>query len=109
MPLITAQRGRISVVSMMFAPMILPTESDDSFLRIAVSVVTSSGSDVPRAITVKPIIVSLMPISVAIVLPDETRNSAPNTIAAVPRTKKRTFEGISFFSWASISSPSAPF
>ena len=108
-PLITAQRGRISVVSMMFAPMMLPTESDDSFLRIAVRVVTSSGSDVPRAITVKPIIVSLMPIPVAIVLPDETRNSAPNTIEAVPRMKKKILEGTSFFSYESISSEPAAF
>ena len=83
-PFITAHKGRISVVSIMFAPIILPTEREFSFLRIAVSVVTNSGSDVPRAIIVKPIIVSLIPTLVAIVLPEETRNSAPKTIAAVP-------------------------
>ena len=93
-----AQSGRIKVVSMMFAPMMLPTESEDSFLRIAVSVVTSSGRDVPRAITVKPTMVSLMPMPNAMVLPDATRNSAPKTIAAVPITKNAIFEGISFFS-----------
>ena len=44
------QIGRISVKSIMFAPRILPTESEPAFLRIAVMVVTSSGSDVPIAI-----------------------------------------------------------
>ena len=79
-PLITAHKGRISVVSIMLAPTILPTESEFSFLRMAVRVVTSSGSEVPSAITVKPIMVSLIPMLVAMVLPEETRNSAPKTI-----------------------------
>ena len=97
-PLITAQRGRIRVVSMILAPIMLPTESEFSFFLIAVRVVTSSGREVPSAITVKPMIASLMPMPDAIVLPDETRNSAPKTIAAVPIMKKITFPGISFFS-----------
>ena len=79
-PFITAHRGRISVVSIIFAPMTFPTERELSFLRIAVSVVTNSGKDVPRAMTVKPIIVSLIPIPEAIVFADETRNSAPKTM-----------------------------
>ena len=97
-PLITEHKGSMSVESMILAPIIFPTEREFSFLRIAVSVVTSSGREVPSAITVKPIIVSLMPIPEAIVLPDETRNSAPKIIEAVPRIKKSTFDGTSFFS-----------
>ena len=94
-PFITAHRGRISVVSIIFAPMTFPTERELSFLRIGVCVVTSSGKEVPRAMTVKPIIVSLIPIPEAIVLPDETRNSAPKTMDAVPRRKRMTLTGIS--------------
>ncbi len=41
-------RGKINVRSMMFAPRILPTESEDCFLMMAVTVVTSSGREVPR-------------------------------------------------------------
>ena len=44
------QIGRISVKSMMFAPRMLPTESEPAFLRSAVIVVTSSGREVPIAI-----------------------------------------------------------
>ena len=97
-PFITAQRGRIKVASIILAPIMLPTERDASFLRMAVRVVTSSGSEVPRAITVKPMIVSLIPMPEAMVLPEETRNSAPKMIEAVPIIKKKIFEGISFFS-----------
>ena len=97
-PLITLQSGRIKVASIIFAPIIFPTESELSLLRIAVRVVTSSGSEVPSAITVKPMIVSLIPIPKAMVLPEETRNSAPKTIEAVPIRKKSAFDGISFFS-----------
>ena len=42
----------------MFAPMMLPTDSEDCFLRMAVMVVTSSGSDVPMAIMVAPMMAS---------------------------------------------------
>ena len=108
-PLITAQRGRIRVVSMMFAPTMLPTEREFSFLRMAVRVVTSSGREVPSAMTVKPMMVSLIPIPAAMVLPEETKNSAPNTMEAVPRMKKRIFEGSSFFSKESMVSLAAPF
>ncbi len=50
------QIGRISVRSIMFAPRMLPTESEPAFLRIAVIVVTSSGRDVPIAIAITLII-----------------------------------------------------
>ena len=101
-PLITAHSGRINVASMIFAPIMLPTEREFSFLRIAVRVVTSSGKDVPNAITVKPIIVSLIPKPFAIVLPDETKASAPKIIAAVPKIKNKTLEGISFLEYSSL-------
>ena len=48
---IIAQRGSISVMSMMFAPMTLPTDKSDFFLAIAVIVVTSSGRDVPTPVS----------------------------------------------------------
>ena len=83
---------------MIFAPMMLPTEREDSFLRMAVSVVTNSGRKVPKAITVNPMIVSLIPMPVARVFPEETRNSAPKTMEAVPIINHKIFDGISFFS-----------
>ena len=42
----------------MFAPMILPTESEACFLRMEMMVVTSSGSEVPMAIIVAAITAS---------------------------------------------------
>ena len=45
----SAHSGRMIVMSMMFAPRMLPTDIEDCFLTIAVIAVTSSGSDVPMA------------------------------------------------------------
>ena len=109
---ITAHKGSIRVASMMFAPMMLPTESEFSFFLIAVKVVTSSGKEVPSAITVNPIMVSLMPIPDAMVLPEETKNSAPSTMPIVPKTNQSIFLGISFLgkdSPSSVFSRDAPF
>ena len=71
----------------MLAPMIFPMDKLDSFLRIAVSVVTSSGREVPTATSVTAIIRSSTPNAVAIALPPSTRNSEPITIAAAPARK----------------------
>ena len=53
---IRALRGRIMVRSRMFAPRMLPTDRADCFLTMAVTVVTSSGRDVPIATMVTPMI-----------------------------------------------------
>ncbi len=65
LPCKSAHSGIISVRSMIFAPMILPTDSEDCFFRIAVMVVTSSGSEVPIAIMVAAITESGTPIMTA--------------------------------------------
>ena len=44
-PDIKAQIGKIKAVSITFAPIILPTEIEDSFFTIAVIVVTNSGKE----------------------------------------------------------------
>ena len=57
------------VRSKMFAPMMLPTERDACFLTMAVMVVTSSGSEVPMATMVMPMMFSGMPVFWAIRVP----------------------------------------
>ena len=61
--------GRMSARSMTFAPMILPTDIEASFLRMAVRVVISSGREVPMATMVTPIIAAGTPSSAASLLP----------------------------------------
>ena len=80
-----AHIGKIIVKSIMFAPMILPMDKSDCFLAIAVMVVTNSGSEVPTAIIVTPIIASETPNRCAITVPSSTNKSAPITIPAAPR------------------------
>ena len=59
-PLSNVQIGKIKAESIIFAPIIFPTDKEDSFFRIAVTVVTSSGKDVPIATIVTEIIASLI-------------------------------------------------
>ena len=89
--------GMINVRSMILAPMIFPTPSDDCFLITAVMVVTSSGRDVPIAMIVTEITLSLMPKDVAIMLPLSTNRSAPKTIASAPSMNFNIFEKITAF------------
>ena len=72
---------------MMLAPMMLPTESEDSFLRMAVRVVTSSGREVPMAIIVAAMMESGTPIIFASAEPLSIRSCAPSTMVAAPSTK----------------------
>ena len=65
-------------------PIILPTSKSVSRFKAATIDVTNSGSDVPRAIIVKEIILSLTPNFLAIVVAEETTNSLPNIIAPKP-------------------------
>ena len=94
---IIAQIGSISVKSIIFAPIIFPTERDICFFDIAVSVVMSSGRDVPIARIVMEMILSEMPIAEARKVALSTRRSAPIAIAAAPRINLTEFISTSFF------------
>ena len=86
LPETSEHSGRMTVRSMMFAPMMLPTDSSDWCLRMAVMAVTSSGSDVPTAIMVTPMMASGTPSAAASAEPLSTISCAPMTIPAVPAT-----------------------
>ena len=55
-PPMNAQRGRIRVISMIFAPIILPADISLFFFIIDVIAVASSGREVPTATIVTPMI-----------------------------------------------------
>ena len=57
------------VISITFAPIMFPTDKEASLFAMAVTVVTSSGMDVPTAIKVAPITASDMPRKRARLLP----------------------------------------
>ena len=82
--------GRPSTIQIlkMLLPMMLPTMSSFSCLLAAVMVVTSSGSEVPKATTVKAMMRSEMPITVAILEAELTTSWLPPTTPARPRTTK---------------------
>ena len=63
------QMGSTRDMSMMLAPMILPTDRPDSFLTMEVMVVTSSGREVPTAMRVTAMRRSGTPRRAAISLP----------------------------------------
>ena len=87
-PQIMEQTGIISVRSIMFAPIMLPIDRELCFLAMAVTVVTSSGREVPIATAVRLIILrSTMKILSAIRVPLSTKRFEPMTIPAVPTTK----------------------
>ncbi len=70
-------------------PMILPTKSSFSPRLAAVIVVTSSGSDVPMATTVRAIIRSEMPITWAMADAELTTSWLPATTPIRPSNTKR--------------------
>lgn len=84
------QIGKIKAESIIFAPIIFPTDKEDSFFRIAVTVVTSSGKDVPIATIVTEIIASLICRISAILQAECTSNSEPcyNTHRAYTKPEK---------------------
>ena len=96
--------GKIIARSIMFAPMILPMDIEDSFLRIAVSVVISSGRLVPIATIVTPIIAEGTPSKSASSLPYLISSFEPTTIAAMPMTNITSCFGRCFLSTCSRSS-----
>lgn len=87
--------GRPSTIQMLkiLLPMILPTRSSFSCFLAAVIVVTSSGSDVPNATTVKAMIRSEIPIVLAMVDAEVTTSSLPPTTPARPRSTNRNDNG----------------
>ena len=91
LPEISPQIGMIKVMSMMFAPMMFPAESDISRLTTAVTVVTSSGSEVPTARTVTAMIRSGTPAAFATYSALSTSTFAPIAIAAAPTRNRITF------------------
>ena len=84
------------VMSMMFAPRMLPTDIEDCFLTIAVIAVTSSGSDVPMATMVTAMMRSETPSSCASTVPLSTRRFEPTTRHAAPRTNNARFLSSAF-------------
>ena len=91
LPETNEQRGIIRVRSMIFAPKILPRPKLVCFLTTEVTVVTSSGRDVPMATMVAEIRASEIPKCRAISLLESTRRSEPKTIPAVPKTNLMIF------------------
>ena len=88
---IKLQIGKISVMLKIFAPIILPIDKLASFLRIAVIVVTNSGSEVPIDTNVIAINRSGTPKLSAIVEPPLIKRLDPKTIPIAPRIKKIIF------------------
>ena len=102
-PCSRAHSGMMSVRSRMFAPMILPTESEACFLRMEMMVVTSSGSEVPMAIIVAAITASGTPMRRASSEPLSISSCAPSTMAAAPSTNLPMFHATvlpSFFGFS---------
>lgn len=85
-------------------PIILPTKISCSFFRDDIIVVTSSGSDVPIAIIVSDIILSVTPIFLAILVALSTTKSLPRTIAIRPNTVNNMAIGVVYFEGSSFSS-----
>lgn len=90
-------KARIKVVSITLAPMTLPTDIDDCFLMIDAIAVTNSGSEVPIATMVTPMMASDTPQEVAILLPLLTRSCDPIMIAAAPTITREIFRIMLFF------------
>lgn len=69
----------------MFEPRMLPRTSSVSPFLAATIVVTSSGRDVPRAMTLRAITRSEMPILLAILVAESTTKLEPTIIPTRPR------------------------
>ncbi len=84
--------GRPSTIQMlkMLLPIMLPTRSSFSWRRAAVMEVTSSGREVPKATTVRAMMRSEMPMTVAIFEAEPTTSWLPPTTLASPsKTNKK--------------------
>ena len=72
-----------------FDPRMFPMTISLCFFMAAIMQVESSGSDVPMAMTVRPIMASGMPIIVALVCAPLTKISAPAAIKISPVSRKK--------------------
>ena len=88
-PAKTTGRARTMQMLKMLLPTMLPTSRSDSPFLAAVMVVTSSGSEVPMAITVSEMMRSEMPIVLAMKDAEFTTNWLPPTTPIKPSITKR--------------------
>ena len=88
-PEITIGRARTIQMLNILLPTMLPTRRSDSPFLAAVTVVTSSGREVPRATIVSEMMRSDMPIFSAMVLAELTTNWLPAATPASPIMTKR--------------------
>lgn len=86
---VTGRPNTMQILNMLL-PMMLPTRSSVSPFLAALMVVMSSGREVPKAMTVRAIMRSDMPMAVAMVEAELTTNSEPPTTPTRPtRTRMR--------------------
>ena len=91
---------------MTLAPMTLPTDMADCFLTMEAMAVTSSGSEVPMATMVTPMMASETPQEAAMSLPLLTSSCDPATMPAAPPTMRRTL-AVTVFRFTGGRSPAA--
>ena len=80
------------------APKILPIEISYAFFLKEVIDVISSGNDVPKAVIVKPIIISGTPKKMAIFSPLVINNLEPESVNRRPKENINNFNNIFFVS-----------
>ena len=86
---VTGRPNTMQILKMLL-PMMLPTRSSVSPFLAALMVVMSSGREVPKAMTVRAIMRSDMPMAVAMAEAELTTNSEPPTTPTRPtRTRMR--------------------
>ena len=79
---------RMKRVLNIFEPMTLPTDMSALPCRAPVRLTTSSGQDVPKPTTVRPMTNSLTPAFLAIAEAPSTSRSAPRTMSPRPASSK---------------------
>ena len=84
----TGSASTIQILKILL-PTMLPTRRSDSPFLAAVTVVTSSGRDVPSAMIVREMMRSDTPMALAMVLEELTTNSLPPTTPIKPRRTKK--------------------
>ncbi len=85
LPAKTTGSARTIQILKILLPTMLPIKRSDSLFLAAVTVVTSSGNEVPSAMMVNEMIRSETPIVLAMVLAELTTNSLPPTTPMRPR------------------------
>ena len=104
LPAMTTGNARTMQILKILLPTMLPIRRSDSPFLAAVIVVTSSGREVPRAITVREMMRSEIPIVLAMKLAELTTSWLPPMTPTRPKMTKRKdlpslyFGGSTFFS-----------